>query len=64
MKSKEELNALKNEVEAVSKKLNELSEGELEQVSGGQAEVFPIPGSEKDFNNQAAANDRTIIILN
>ena len=35
MKSKEELNALKNEVEAVSKKLNKLTEEELEQVNGG-----------------------------
>ena len=35
MKSKEELNALKEEVETVSKKLAELNEEELEQVSGG-----------------------------
>ena len=35
MKTKEELNAIKEEVEAVSKKLAELSEEELEQVSGG-----------------------------
>ena len=35
MKTKEELNAIKEEVEALSKKLNELSEEELEQVSGG-----------------------------
>ena len=35
MKTKEELKALKEEVEAVSKKLAELSEEELEQVSGG-----------------------------
>ena len=31
----EELNALKNEVEHVSKKLSALTEEELEQVSGG-----------------------------
>ena len=35
MKTKEELNALKEEVEAVSKKLHELTEEELAQVSGG-----------------------------
>ena len=35
MKTKEELNALKEEVEAVSRKLHELTEEELEQVSGG-----------------------------
>ena len=35
MKSKEELSALKEEAEAVSRKLHELSEEELEQVNGG-----------------------------
>ena len=35
MKTAEELNALKEEVETVSKKLHELSEEELTQVSGG-----------------------------
>ena len=35
MKTKEELNALKVEVETVSKKLNEINDEELEQVSGG-----------------------------
>ncbi|MDO4809780.1 MAG: ComC/BlpC family leader-containing pheromone/bacteriocin [Eubacteriales bacterium] len=34
-KSKEELNELKKEVEAVSEKLQELTEEELEQVTGG-----------------------------
>ena len=36
MKTKEELNALKEEVETVSKKLHELTEEELAQVSGGR----------------------------
>ena len=36
MKSKEELNALKEEVETVNKKLAELTDEELAQVSGGQ----------------------------
>ena len=35
MKTPEELNALKEEVETVSKKLHELTEEELAQVSGG-----------------------------
>ena len=35
MKTPEELNALKAEVETVSKKLHELTDDELEQVAGG-----------------------------
>ena len=35
MKTKEELNALKEEVETLNKKLAELTDEELEQVSGG-----------------------------
>ena len=35
MKTKEELNALKEEVETVSEKLAELTEEEIAQVSGG-----------------------------
>lgn len=35
MKTKEELNALKNEVEALNKKLAELTDEELKQVIGG-----------------------------
>ena len=35
MKSKEELNALKEEVETLNKKLHELTDEELEKVSGG-----------------------------
>ena len=40
MKTKEELNALKKEVENLKKKLAELTEEELEQVTGG---FIPIP---------------------
>ena len=36
MKTKEELNAIKEEVETVSKKLYELTDEELAQVTGGQ----------------------------
>ena len=42
MKTKEELNALKEEVETVSKKLHELTEEELAQVTGGLVPVFII----------------------
>ena len=38
MKTKEELNALKEEVEALNKKLAELTEEELAQVIGGEGE--------------------------
>ena len=34
-KTKEEHNALKEEVESVTRKINELTEEELEQVTGG-----------------------------
>ena len=40
MKSKEELDALKEELETLSRKLAELTEEELAQVSGG---LVPIP---------------------
>ena len=47
MKTKEELNALKEEVETLNKKLAELNEEELEQVSGGLAPVLTRePGRE------------------
>ena len=38
MKTKEELNALKEEVENLNKKLRELTEEELEQITGGDLE--------------------------
>ena len=38
MKTKEELNALKNEVEVLNQKLSALTEEELEQVMGGNIE--------------------------
>ena len=43
MKIKEELNALKEEVETMNNKLHELTEEELEEVTGGKA------GSEGDY---------------
>ena len=43
MKTKEELNALKEEVETLNEKLKELTEEELEQVSGGFPILIGIP---------------------
>ena len=47
MKTKEELNALKEEVETLNRKLHELTEEELDQVSGGfdpeNNKQLPIP---------------------
>ena len=51
MKTKEELNALKEEVETLNKKLHELTEEELAQVSGGVLldiikRAIELPGAE------------------
>ena len=42
MKTKEELNALKEEVKALNKKLNELTEDELAQVTGGESSAKTV----------------------
>lgn len=42
MKTQEELYALKEEVENVSKKLSELTDEELEQVTGGSASAIAV----------------------
>ena len=43
MKTKEELNALREEVKALNAKLKELSEEELAQVTGGVTTPFNAP---------------------
>ena len=48
MKTKEELNALKEEVEALNKKLAELTEEELAQVAGGGGMVTWCAGDCKN----------------
>ena len=48
-KTKEELNALKKEVEAVNEKLHELTEEDLEQVTGGAGGGIVFFESEKGF---------------
>ena len=47
MKTKEELNTIKEEVEALNKKLAELTEEELSQVSGGEMDFFYVTGGGK-----------------
>ena len=49
MKTKEELNALKEEVETLNRKLHELTEEELAQVSGGGHVVEPDDFIEAQF---------------
>ena len=47
MKTKDELNALKEEVETVGRKLRALSDEELEQVIGGMTVVYKDPDPEE-----------------
>ena len=42
MKTPEELNALKNKVETLNKKLAELTDEELKQVTGGVSRGSPV----------------------
>ena len=51
MKTKEELNALKEEVETLNKKLHELTDEELAQVTGGgpDPEVLNLDSSGTSF---------------
>ena len=62
MKTKEELNALKEEVETLNKKLHELTEEELEQVSGGayiqdiyEQVMYDLyyPGKHEEYNTES-----------
>ena len=55
MKTKEELNALKEEVETLNQKLAELTEEELAQVSGGRAPVLEPLDIHFKFHNDPPA---------
>ena len=55
MKTKEELNALKNEVEALNDKLSTLSEEELEEVCGG----IEHPGS-RDYTDMQRGSEPSL----
>lgn len=48
MKTKEELNALRSEVEALNTKLAELDDEELEQIIGGASLPFEKPKEKGD----------------
>ena len=59
MKTKEELNAIKTEFEALSRKLKELTEDELLQICGGAGkdEYYNIIlGSTQSYSDDAARN--------
>ena len=60
MKTKEELNALKEEVETVSKKLHELTDEELAQVSGGSTSGIAkiSQASPKESGSAVTTEDR------
>ena len=51
MKTKEELNALRNEVEALDRKLSELSEDEMKEVMGG-LDRFVEPDYEIEYKKE------------
>ena len=62
MKTKEELNALKEEVKTLNKKLHELTDGELEQVAGVayikdiyEQVMYDLyyPGKNEEYNTEA-----------
>lgn len=57
MKTKEELNALKAEIEALNEKLSQLSEEELEQVTGGMKIVVI-----KTQNGSSNTNDKNSFV--
>ena len=59
MKTKEELNALKEEVKAVNGKLSELTEEELEQVSGGVEWSVPENGLPRPSRDTEPENNTT-----
>ena len=55
MKTQEELDALKEEFEALNKKLSELTDDELAQVTGGQAKKARAAVAEVAVAQVAAA---------
>ena len=59
MKAKEKLNALKAEIETLNKKLAELTDEELAQVSGGL--IPPLPPSANHDHGQLTEKDKRII---
>ena len=60
MKTKEELNALKEEVETLNKKLAELTEEELNQVTGGVNPTDFTIGQDQAFFQYIREHTQTI----
>ncbi len=60
MKTKEELNAIKEEVEAVNEKLAELTPEEIAQVNGGRGPVGGLRAFEPNAR-EPVAPDRVIV---
>lgn len=58
MKTKEELNALQNEVEALNKKLAELTDDEMKQVTGGM-KIVVIKALQKPSNTSGEIQSST-----
>ena len=58
MKTKEELNAIKEEVETLSKKLAELSEEELARITGGM--IPPLPRADNPFHGIFDGSPKTV----
>ena len=65
MKTKEEVNALKNEVEALNTKLMDLSKDELKQVGGGlDYELKPSPSTENSHFNLRSGRRADHVLVN
>ena len=56
MKTKEELNALKNEIDTLNKKLAELTQDELDMVVGGHDMPRPNPDEKYVIKGSAPNN--------
>ena len=50
MKTKEELNALKNEIKSLNEKLSELNEDELKSVFGGREDNLRLKDTDDQTN--------------
>ena len=61
MKTKKELDALRDEVEALNKKLSELTDEELKQVTGGHCYIYAGPGQMLHIPTIGAASEDDLI---
>ena len=62
MKTKEELNAIKEEVEAVNEKLAELTPEEIAQVSGGRGHGVDYRGRDSAPGGLVRCFDRAVAL--